>query len=124
MLSNGFPQTLFSKLMSNHTLRFGEWSQAVWEEFQRKFLLPSSNNDKVWDMRFLGIHHESDAKTMESSRDNIAGKILNGWWDLCEEAGPKRRDAEEFAIPLPTLDFLTLQDGALMILVTFTWFLH
>jgi hypothetical protein len=83
---------------------------------QRQFLLPSSNQDKVWDLRFLGVYHDQDAAFLESSREVIVGKAMSTWWDVTEEAGPKSREAENFQLERPTLEFLTVQDGELVIL--------
>ena len=91
--------------------RFSEWSQAAWE-IQRAFLMGEESGGK-WDLHFLSVYHDSDGHLMDQARDLITGRVLSQWWDRAEESGPAARASEPISLPQPTLECLTVNDGAI-----------
>lgn len=48
---------------------------------------------------------------MTSNKDNVAGKMMTGWWDTSTEAGPATRPQSRFDEPPPDLEVLAVVDG-------------
>ncbi|CAK9083114.1 unnamed protein product, partial [Durusdinium trenchii] len=92
--------------------RFSEWSQAAWQ-LQRDFLIATSPEDRAWDVRFLSIFHDDDAKYAESCQQLVCGRAMQQWWDISEAAGPKARASEPFSEGIPELECLTVVDNEL-----------
>ena len=92
--------------------RFSEWSQAAWQ-LQRDFLIATSPEDPAWDVRFLSIFHDDDAKYAESCQQLVCGRAMQQWWDISEAAGPKARASEPFSEGIPELECLTVVDNEL-----------
>lgn len=47
---------------------------------------------------------------MQTTQQTLVGRIMAQWWDVCSEAGPKRRPNSDFSIPIPSLDVLAIAD--------------
>lgn len=84
--------------------RFAEWSSACWE-LQRDYLLGSNTS---LDVRFLGLYHSQDVPHLNTSTDCMVGRAMAQWWDQCEEAGSRSRDATTFQEDPPTLEVLNI----------------
>ena len=48
--------------------RFSEWGQAVWE-MQKDYLMPTEDEHKKWDLRFIGVYHESDGEHLTATKN-------------------------------------------------------
>ena len=77
----------------------------MWE-LQKDYLLGSDDAAKKWDIRFLGIYHDTDPN-LDACKDLITGRMMAQWWDKIPESGPASREAEAFSVELPTLEILT-----------------
>lgn len=97
--------------------RFCEWGQACWE-LQRDFLLGSEPDDKKWDVRFVGVYHDTDG-TLDQCKQLITGRALDQWWDKSEESGPPTRASERFSEDPPSLECLSIADGVVKTLGLF-----
>ena len=75
---------------------------------QKQFL---TNPQEAWDVRFLAIYHDDDAKLAESSQQLICGKAMTQYWDVSEMAGSKTRSSEPFSEPIPELECLAVVDS-------------
>lgn len=94
------------------SLRFCEWTQAVWE-FQREHLL---GEDRAWNVRGMAIYLEDDAN-LDAHKSLLTGRAMSQWWDRCDDAGPPARTVERFAEDLPCLECLATSDGEVKIFI-------
>ena len=64
------------------------------------------------DVRFLGVYHSDNAEELTSARAVLMGRLISDYWDGCEKAGSKTREASSFSESLPTLQSLVInEDG-------------
>lgn len=85
---------------------------AAWD-LQRRTLTQEDKFDRQPDVRFLGLYHNDQAAEMGAACSLIAGKAMSEYWDGCTAAGPKARESVPFADALPSLDILSVVDGAI-----------
>ncbi|CAK9111224.1 unnamed protein product [Durusdinium trenchii] len=87
--------------------RFGEWSQAC-AQLQLAYVL---GQDKSVSWNYMGIVLGDDAGIMHSLSSKTAGQFMANWWDVSQEAGPKRRSRTPFSEPVPTMEILAVANG-------------
>ena len=80
---------------------------------QREFLLGTDGAD-AWDIRCMSLYHESD-NFLGSHKSLLTGRMMDQWWDKCQEAGASARAVEPFAEDLPTLECLTVSENEVKI---------
>ena len=81
---------------------------------QREFLLGTDGAD-AWDVRCMSMYHESD-NFLGSHKSLLTGRMMDQWWDKCQEAGASARAVEPFAEDVPTLECLTVSENEVKIL--------
>ena len=89
--------------------RFCEWSHACLE-MQLEELNNASYSGPA--LHYMGIFLEDDSNLARSQESLVAGKLMSGWWDTCQEAGSQRRPRTSFSEPTPTLDVLTIGEDS------------
>ena len=68
----------------------------------------------------MGIFSPDDSHMTKIS-ELVAGKLMRGWFDSSEEAGPKTRPRTAFSEPVPSLDVLTVSGETCKTLTTYYW---
>lgn len=92
--------------------RFSEWSIACCKK-QLSVLVDGNPGPSF---HYMGLFLEDDAKVMTKNSSTIAGMLMTQWWDESGEAGPKRRPRSKFEEASPSLQTLTIANGACKIL--------
>ena len=63
-------------------------------------------------LHYMGIFLEDDSNMARSLESLVAGKLMSGWWDTCQQAGSQRRPRTSFSEPTPTLDVLIIGEDS------------
>ncbi|CAK9109101.1 Uncharacterized protein SCF082_LOCUS50712, partial [Durusdinium trenchii] len=102
--SNAQQPVLVCDLLPN---RFSEWSLATWD-LQSAFLMETN---RELDLRFLGVYHSDNADELSAANEVLMGRLIADYWDGCDKAGPKTREASGFSEAFPTLQSLVVNEG-------------
>ncbi|CAK9068466.1 unnamed protein product [Durusdinium trenchii] len=102
--SNAQQPALVCDLLPN---RFSEWSLATWD-LQSAFLMETN---RELDLRFLGVYHSDNADELSAANEVLMGRLIADYWDGCDKAGPKTREASGFSEAFPTLQSLVVNEG-------------
>ena len=63
------------------------------------------------DLRFLGVYHSDNADELSAANEVLMGRLIADYWDGCDKAGPKTREASGFSEAFPTLQSLVVNEG-------------
>ncbi|CAK9109086.1 Uncharacterized protein SCF082_LOCUS50702, partial [Durusdinium trenchii] len=102
--SNAQQPVLVCDLLPN---RFSEWSLATWD-LQSAFLMETN---RELGLRFLGVYHSDNADELSAANEVLMGRLIADYWDGCDKAGPKTREASGFSEAFPTLQSLVVNEG-------------
>lgn len=80
---------------------------ATWD-LQSAFLMETN---RELDLRFLGVYHSDNADELSAANEVLMGRLIADYWDGCDKAGPKTREASGFSEAFPTLQSLVVNEG-------------